>query len=63
MLDKPPPLFQIDHFPLLKTTLLSNPDLPEVPRYANDVIHLMGLEGFSGSWDELGQLLQQVNNM
>jgi len=35
--------------------------MERVPRYANDVIHLMGLEGYSGDFDTLGGLLMQEN--
>ena len=35
--------------------------MERVPRYANDAIHLMGLEGFNGDYDTLGQLLLQEN--
>ena len=35
--------------------------MERVPRYANDAIHLMGLEGFNGDFETLGQLLLQEN--
>ena len=35
--------------------------MERVPRYANDAIHLMGLEGYHGDFDSLGQLLMQEN--
>ena len=33
--------------------------MERVPRYANDAIHLMGLEGYNGDTESLGQLLLQ----
>ena len=33
--------------------------MERVPRYANDAIHLMGLEGYNGNTESLGQLLLQ----